>query len=540
MTATHILTADLPPISAPEIEYALLAPLFIVSGAAVLGVIVEAFWPRKSRFAAQAIIAIVGIIAALVDTVWVFQDLEVVEGGGLARGKIAAEGALSIDGPGVFAWGILLIFALMSMLLFAERRLEGGLSAFTGRAADAPGSGAEAEAISHRVEHTEVFPLAMFALSGMMLFATSNDLLTMFVALEVLSLPLYLLCGLARRRRLLSQEAALKYFLLGAFSSVFFLYGIALTYGFAGSFDLAEIDVAISNRTGGGNMLLAGMALMAVGLLFKIGAVPFHAWTPDVYQGAPTPVTAFMAAGTKAAAFLALLRVFFVAFGGPRWDWAPTIVIIAIITMVLGSLVAISQTDVKRMLAYSSVAHAGFLLVGFAGAYVGVSGGLRVTSVSSVLFYLSVYGVSSIGAFAVVTLVRDSGGETTHLSKWAGLGKTSPALAGAFGLFMLSFAGIPLTGGFIGKWAVFSAAWSGGFWWLVVLGVLVSAVAAYFYVRVIVLMFFTDRVGEGPAVAVPSVMTSVVIAVAAAATLGLGIIPGPVLDLAQHAGAFVR
>lgn len=540
MITTYASATDLPDIAAPHIEYALLAPLFIIAGAAVLGVIVEAFWPRKSRFAVQAVIAIVGIIAAIADTVWVFQDLDVVEGSQLARGQVVAEGALSIDGPGVFAWGILLIFALLSMLLFAERHLEGGLTGFTGRAADAPGSAAEAEAIKNRVEHTEVFPLALFALSGMMLFATSNDLLTMFVALEVLSLPLYVLCGLARRRRLMSQEAALKYFLLGAFSSVFFLYGIALTYGYAGSFRLSDIDIAVTSRTGGENMLLAATALMAVGLLFKIGAVPFHTWTPDVYQGAPTPVTAFMAAGTKAAAFLALLRVFFVAFGGSSWDWRPALVAIAIITMFLGAVVSISQTDVKRMLAYSSIAHAGFLLVGFVGAYVATGESTRITSTSSILFYLTVYGVSSIGAFAIVTLVRDSGGETTHLSRWAGLGKTSPVLAGSFALFMLSFAGIPLTGGFIGKWTVFSAAWSGGFWWLVVIGVLVSALAAYFYVRVIVLMFFTDPVGDGPAVAVPSVLTTAVLAVAVIVTLGLGIIPGPVLDLAQHAGAFVR
>ena len=257
----------------------------------------------------------------------------------------------------------------------------------------------------------------------------------------------------------MSQEAALKYFLLGAFSSVFFLYGIALTYGYSGSFRLSDIDVAVTNRSGSENMLLAAIALMAVGLLFKIGAVPFHTWTPDVYQGAPTPVTAFMAAGTKAAAFLALLRVFFVAFGGSSWDWRPTIVAVAIITMFLGAVVSISQTDVKRMLAYSSIAHAGFLLVGFVGClHRRRATPTRVTSMSSILFYLTVYGVSSIGAFAVVTLVRDSGGETTHLSKWAGLGKKSPLLAGSFALFMLSFAGIPLTGGFIGKWTVFSAA----------------------------------------------------------------------------------
>lgn len=531
---------DMAPIPAPSIEYSLILPLLIIAGVALVGVLVEAFWPRASRFQAQVVLAVAGIVAAFAATVWVYTGLDVIEADLVGRGQVATEGALSVDGPGVFTWGILLIFALLSMLMFADRKLEGGLSQFTGRAADAPGSAAETEATKAGLEHSEIFPLAMFALVGMMLFATSNDLLTMFVALEVLSLPLYILCGLARRRRLLSQEAALKYFLLGAFSSAFFLYGIALTYGYAGSFHLSAIDIAVTNRAGGENMLLAATALMAVGLLFKIGAAPFHTWTPDVYQGAPTPVTAFMAAGTKAAAFLALLRVFYVAFGGSQWDWRPTIVAIAIITMFLGAVVSISQTDVKRMLAYSSIAHAGFLLVGFTGVYVGVASSDRITSLSGILFYLTVYGLSSIGAFAIVTLVRDSGGETTHLSKWAGLGKKSPWLAGTFALFMLSFAGIPLTGGFVGKWAVFSAAYSGGFWWLVVVGVLISALAAYFYVRVIVLMFFTEPVGEGPTVAVPSILTTVVIVVAAVATIGLGIIPGPVLELAQHAGAFVR
>ncbi|MGA9103485.1 NADH-quinone oxidoreductase subunit NuoN [Aeromicrobium sp.] len=533
-----MILADLPPIAGPDVEYALIAPILIITAAAVIGTVVEAVVPRGPRFVVQALVAVVGVVAALVDTVVVYRSLDAVKGSQTARGEISTEGALSVDGPGVFIWGLLLVFALLSFLLFAERRLDAGLSAFTGRAADAPGSAGEAEAQAANIEHTEIFPLAVFALLGMMVFATSNDLLTMFVALEVLSLPLYLLCGLARRRRLLSQEAALKYFLLGAFSSAFFLYGVALAYGYSGSFELSEIDAAVTTRTGSENLLLAAIALMAVGLLFKISAVPFHTWTPDVYQGAPTPVTAFMAAGTKAAAFVALMRVFFVAFGGASWDWRPTIWVVAIITMLLGSLVSIAQTDVKRMLAYSSVAHAGFLMVAFAGAFAGAAG--RITSVSSVLFYLTVYGVASIGAFAIVTLIRDAGGEATHLSRWAGLGKASPLLAGTFALFMLSFAGIPLTAGFIGKWAVFSAAWSGGYWSLVVAGVVVSAIAAYFYVRVIVLMFFTDPVGDGPTVAVPSALTTVVIAAAALATVVLGVVPGPVLDLAQHAGAFVR
>lgn len=534
-----MFTADLPPITGPGVEYSLIAPILIITAAAVIGTLVEAVVPRTRRFGVQAGVAVVGVLAAIGDTIWVYQSLDEVKGGTHSgRGQISTEGALSIDGPGVVTWLLLLVFALLSFLLFAERRLEGGLSAFTGRAADAPGSAGEAEATAARIEHTEVFPLASFALLGMMVFATANDLLTMFVALEVLSLPLYLMCGLARRRRLLSQEAALKYFLLGAFSSVFFLYGVALAYGYAGSFELGRIALAVTSRTGSDTILLASIALMAVGLLFKISAVPFHSWTPDVYQGAPTPVTAFMAAGTKTAAFVALLRVFFVAFGGATWDWRPTIWVIAVVTMFLGALVSIAQTDVKRMLAYSSIAHAGFLLVGFAGAYVGTTD--RISSVSSVLFYLTVYGIATIGAFAIVTLIRDAGGEATHLSRWAGLGKASPFLAGSFALFMLSFAGIPLTSGFIGKWAVFSAAWSGGYWPLVVIGVLMSAVAAYFYVRVIVLMFFTDPVGDGPTIAVPSALTTVVIAATAAATVFLGLVPGPMLDLAQHAGTFVR
>lgn len=522
------------PLQAPTVEYALIAPLLIVSAGALIGTLLEAVVARRARFVSQALVAFATVIAALADSIWVYLHLKPL--GDAGRGQLSTEGAIAVDGPGTLTWAMLSIFALLSLALFAERRLEGGLSAFTGRAADAPGSAGEAEARAAGLEHSEVFPLAMFALLGMMVFATANDFLTLFVGLEVMSLPLYVLCALARRRRLLSQEAALKYFLLGAFSSAFFAYGIALAYGFSGGVHLITVAQAIEGRHDSVNLLIAAIALMAVGLLFKIGAVPFHAWTPDVYQGAPTPVTAFMAAGTKAAAMIALMRVLFVAFGGAAWDWRPLILSVSIATMLLGSLVAIAQTDVKRMLGYSSVAHAGFLLIGVAGAFVAVE---RVTSVAAVLFYLAVYGVASIGAFAVVTMVRDSSGEATDLSRWVGLGKESPLLAGAFALFLLSFAGFPLTSGFIGKWSVFSAALSGGYWPLVVVGVLTSAIAAYFYVRVIVLMFFTDPVGNGPDVAVPSVMTTVVIAAAAIVTLFLGIVPGPALALAQHAGLFV-
>ena len=526
----------------PSIEYSLLAPLLIIFGVALLGVLVEAFAPRQLRYVSQTSLAVVGVLTALVMTVVVALDLTP-RGDSAGFGQIVAEGAIAVDGPTLFLWGTILVMGLISVLLFAERQLEGGITAFAGQAAALPGTQAEREASTQGLEHTEVFPLMMFALAGMMLFPASNDLLTMFVALEILSLPLYLLCGLARRRRLLSQEAALKYFMLGAFSSGFFLYGVALVYGFAGSMRLADISEAVAGTVGTDWLLLAGIGMLAVGMLFKIGAAPFHAWTPDVYQGAPTAVTAFMAACTKIAAFGALLRLFYVGFGGARWDWTPMIWVIAILTMLLGCVLAIAQSDIKRMLAYSSIAHAGFLLTGFVGVHqVSDSGGVLagITSLQAVLFYLVTYGFMTIGAFAVVTVVRDAGGEATALSRWAGLGKESPLVAGVFAFFLLGMAGIPLTSGFTGKWVVFTAAVSGGAWPLVVVAVLLSAVAAFFYVRVIVLMYFSDPVGEGPTVVMPSLLTTVVIAVGLAATAALGIVPGPVLDLAATAGQFIR
>ena len=524
----------------PTIQYGLLSPLLVILAVALVGVLVEAFVPRRRRYVVQTGLALVGVVGALVATVLVAMNLSPA-GPSAGRGQLAVSGAIAVDGPTVFIWGTILSLSLISVLMFAERTLEGGVTAFASQAAALPGTSAEREASTRGLEHTEVFPLMMFSISGMLLFPASNDLVTMFVGLEILSLPLYLLCGLARRRRLLSQEAALKYFMLGAFSSGFFLYGIALTYGFAGSMNLGEIATAVSSRLGGQVLLLAGIGLLAVGMLFKISAAPFHSWTPDVYQGAPTAVTAFMSACTKVAAFGALLRLFYVAFGGARWDWAPMIGIIAVLTMLVGCILAITQTDVKRMLAYSSIAHAGFILVGFVGLHaVSSFAGDELSSLQSVLFYLVTYGFMSIGAFAVVTVVRDAGGEATSLSRWAGLGKESPVLAGVFAFFLLGMAGIPLTSGFTGKWAVFASAVSGGAWPLVVVGVILSAVAAFFYLRVVVLMFFSEPVGEGPVVMNPGLLTTVVIAVGVVVTVVLGIFPGPVLDLAATAGQFIR
>ncbi len=524
----------------PTVEYVEILPMLIVFGAACIGVLVEAFLPRERRFNTQVAISLASLVAAVAATVWMANGLPAV-GESRGYGLLALGGTLAIDGPTAFTWGLLLLLAIAGTLLFAERSLEGGLSAFSGQAASMPGSESERQSFVKGLEHTEVYPLLLFAVGGMLMFSASNDLITMFIALEVLSLPLYLLCGLARRRRLLSQEAAMKYFLLGAFSSGFFLYGIALIYGFSGSMGFAEINEAVRNDVGNDGLLLTGLGLLAVGLLFKVGAAPFHAWTPDVYQGAPTPVTAFMAAATKAAAFCAMLRLFYVAFGSERWTWQPMLWVIAILTMLVGAVLAIAQSDIKRMLAYSSVAHTGFLLTGVIGlqSTADLSEG-QISSLQAVLFYLVTYGFATLGAFAVVGLVRDAGGEATHLSRWAGLGKVSPLTAGVFTLFLLAMAGLPLTSGFVGKWAVFAAALSAGAWPVVVAAIGASIVAAFFYVRVILLMYFSDPVGDGPSVTKPSLGTSGVIAVGALVTLVLGVVPGPVLDLAARAGEFIR
>lgn len=527
----------------PRIEYGRLAPLLIVLGSAVAGILAEAFLPRRSRHRAQVSIAVLGLAAALGTVIALFVD------GRYATDKAepAGMGAVAVDGPTLFLQGVILMTSMAAVLSFAERRLEprgaddSPVGAFAPQPAAVPGSEAEKAAARAGFATTEVFPLTMVAVGGMLVFPAAADLLTMFVALEVFSLPLYLLCALARRRRLLSQEAALKYFLLGAFASAFFLFGTALVYGYAGTVSLGGIADAIAGRSAAGpvlggstannTVLLTGLAMLGVGLLFKIGAVPFHAWTPDVYQGAPTPVTGFMAATTKVAAFGALLRLLYVAFPDLQWDWRPVLSGVAALTMITGAVLAVSQTDVKRLLAHSSIAHAGFLLMGVLSA--GKAGA------SSVLFYLAAYSFVTIGAFALVTLVRDAGGEASRLTDWAGLGRRSPLMATVFALFLMAFAGIPLTSGFAGKFAVFQAALMGGELPLVIVGVLSSVVAAFAYVRIVVLMFFSEPQPGGPSVAVPSALTTVSIGFGVLATLTAGLNPQYFLDLADVASTFV-
>jgi NADH-quinone oxidoreductase subunit N len=502
--------------TAPVLEYALLAPMLIVLAGALVGVLIEAFLRSSARPAAQLFTSVATIVIALAQLIRVRSGAS----------TTAAMGSVTFDGAGVLLQGSILIVALLSIFLIADQ------DNFTAAAAAIPGSAEERQAHQARTQTTEVFPLTLFAVAGMMLFPVATDLITLFVALEVLSLPLYLMAGLSRYRRMASQEAALKYFLLGAFSSAFFLFGAAFIYGYSSSVTFAGIQAAVVGGNGNDIFLLLGIALMAVGLLFKVGAFPFHAWSPDVYQGSPTAITAFMAAATKIAAFGAILRIFYVAFANAEWQWRPAMVVIAIATMLFGSLVAIAQRDVKRMLAYSSIAHAGFLLAGVIA--------LSKSGLEASIFYLFAYGLATVGGFAIVTLVRDSAGEVTDLNRWSGLGKRSPLVAGTFAFFLLAFAGIPMTSGFIGKFSIFSAAYESGSLAILISGVLSSAIAAFFYIRVIVLMFFKDPVEDGTSVVIPSALTTTAIAVSATATLALGLFPAPLINYIATTATFLR
>lgn len=379
------------------------------------------------------------------------------------------------------------------------------------------------------LEQTEVrtgdyYTLVLFATFGMILMASAVDLLVIFLGLEVMSVAAYALAGI-ERGRVRSNEAAMKYFLLGAFASGFLLFGIALFYGATGSLALAEIGARVVGLGGQERLLaLAGMALLLVGFGFKVAAVPFHSWAPDVYEGAPTPVTALMAVGVKAAAFAAFVRVFVDALATLQAEWTPVLWMLAALTMTVGNVTALVQRNIKRMLAYSSVAHAGYLLVGMTAA--GAGGG------AAVLFYLVPYMFMTLGAFAVVAAVGRAGHPNELLDDYAGVGLRCPFLGVAMTVFMLSLAGVPPLGGFVGKLYVFSAAVQSGHLWLAVLGVLNSLVSVYYYAGVLVRMYMT----EGSTEVVPPPRRPYLFAALLAALVGtviFGLFPSPLLELAR-------
>ncbi|MCD2190854.1 NADH-quinone oxidoreductase subunit NuoN [Actinomycetospora soli] len=528
------------------VDYAALAPLLILFVGAIVSVLIETVLPHHRRRPVQLAVTLAVVVLALAAVI-----VRATTG---AADVVVLAGAISVDAPSLFLWGTLLALAIPSVLLLADRSIEPGgvflpdpealaaardrVGALAGGGSDTgrPGAGGSRGGTGSGdggpapEMHTEVFPFVLFALLGMLAFCAANDLITMFVALEVLSLPLYLLCGLARRRRLLSQESAVKYFLLGAFASAFFIYGVALLYGYAGSVRLSDIAAAAAGPLRSDTLLFGGLALIVVGLMFKASVGPFHTWTPDVYQGAPTAVTAFMAACTKVAAFGAILRVFTVAFGTTALEWRGVLWAVAIASMVIGTVLGITQTDLKRMVAYSSVAHAGFLLIGCLA--------ITPAGLSGTLFYLLAYGFTTIAILGLVSLVRGGDGEAGHLSGYAGLAQRSPVVAASLSFCLLALAGVPLTSGFTAKFAVFSAGLADGMAPLVIVGLVCSAIAAFFYLRVIVLMYFSDPAPDGPTVSLPGPMTTVAITLGVAVTLLLGVLPTAALEWAG-AGTFL-
>jgi len=381
--------------------------------------------------------------------------------------------------------------------------------------------------VKEECNHGELYPLILFATAGMMLMASGTDLMTIFLGLEVLSVSLYVLAGF-HRENLKSNEAGLKYFLLGAFSTGFLLYGMALTYGATGTTKIAKIAAfAAQNSTITSNpMFVVGMLLMATGFAFKIAAAPFHMWTPDVYEGAPTPMTAFMSAGPKAAGFAAFMRVLIVAMPTLKADWSDLLWILAVLTMTVGNIIALKQDNIKRMLAYSSIAHAGYALVGFAAG--------NAEGTAGILFYMLSYAFMNIGAFAIIILVGKKGEPNNNVEDYAGFGVKHPVLAMIMTLFLFSLAGMPPTAGFVGKFYLFSGAIKAGYVWLAIIGVLNSAASVYYYLRVMVYMYMKDPVEEFDWMKLsPAVLLSITISVVG--VIVPGIVPSVLLQLAEKA-----
>ena len=483
----------------PRVELAAIAPEIVLSAAALVILLVDAFIGERMKDKWYlAVLSTIGLGVAIYTTRFAWELREAPE---LQLSNMAAA-----DGFAVFAKVALAAFGLLTVWLSRDYLSRNDL------------------------EESEFYALVLFATAGMMLMATAADLILMFVALETFSIALYVLVGF-RRRSLESQESAMKYFLLGAFSSAFFLFGIALVYGAVGSTNLYTgiIEFVNTNPTSEGGLLVLGVGFLIVGLGFKVAAVPFHMWTPDAYQGAPSPVTGFMAAGSKLAGFAALLRLLDASFYSLRWDWQPIVIGIAVLTMIVGSVLAVTQDDLKRMLAYSSIAHAGFVLTGLIAA--------NDDGVSGALFYLATYGLTVVGAFAIVALMGGRDEKLVRISDYRGLFDRHPLIAGSLTLFLLSLAGVPLTAGFVGKLVVFGAVIEAGYAWVAVVGVLASAIAAFFYLRVMVSMYMQEgdesapRAGLGP-------LAYGVIGVAALGTVVFGLAWSPLISLAEKATFF--
>jgi NADH-quinone oxidoreductase subunit N len=497
----------------PDINLTLIAPELIVGIAGVIVMMVDAFTPRGQRWLTGSL-SLITLVAAAVASIWLWT--------GWVGPRTAFNGMIVLDELRLSFTLIFIVVAILTVLISSVW--------------------IEAEKLPAGEYHS----LLLFATCGMMLMASAGDLVIVFLGLEILSIATYVLAGF-RRTDVRSNESSLKYFILGSFASAFLLYGIALVYGATATTNLpgttnisaiaARLDHSLYPP-----LLLAGAAMMLVGFGFKIATAPFHVWTPDVYEGAPTPVTAFMAAGPKAAGFAAFLRVFVFGFpiatavvstgGFAHQAWLGALAVMAVLTMCVGNIVAIVQNNVKRMLAYSSIAHAGYALIGFVAAGAASTVEDRSAALSAVAFYLLTYAVMNMGAFAIVTLVARRGDRQTNVDDYNGIGFASPILAFSLSLFLLSLLGMPLTAGFMGKIVVFSAALKQGYVWLVVIGVLNTAVSAYYYLRLIIVMFFRERTGTWEVPRVP-VSLAVALVLTIIGVFYLGLFPGRIINAFQ-------
>ncbi|MBP1467272.1 NADH-quinone oxidoreductase subunit N [Candidatus Chloroploca sp. M-50] len=477
-------------IQIPPIDFRLIAPLLVVTTWAMVLLLVDVFAIPANRKKLTGYLAIAGLVVAGLVAIPLWD----VSGSTFSNMIVLDRYSL------ILTWIFLIIGALsITMALDYLPR--------------------------HGIEQGEFYPLIMFAVAGMILMAQGTDLIVLFLGVELLSITLYILTGFAYPR-LTSEEAAMKYLVLGAFAAGFFIYGIALTYGAVGTTNLALIAERLADPAANTNqlLLLAGSALILIAFAFKVALVPFHMWTPDVYEGSPTPVAAFMSVGTKGAAFAALLRILTSALPELQPFWLPVLGVLAALTMIIGNLGALSQTNVKRMLAYSSIGHAGYILLS-----------IMVVSergAQAFLFYMLAYALTNLGAFAVVIALEQRSNATWSLDDFTGLYKRQPLLALAMAVFMFSLAGVPPTAGFMAKFYVFTTAYEGGLGWLVLIGVLTSALAVFFYLRVVIRMFMHEPQGDLEPALNRGLSTD--IAIAGGLTLLFGIVPAPIIFLVER------
>jgi NADH-quinone oxidoreductase subunit N len=478
-------------LSIPDLNFRLIAPALIVALTALVVLLAELVTPaQRKRW--LGVLSLIGLLIAVGATL------------GLWGANASAFNQMIVaDSFGLFLTFVILLGALLSILLALDF------------------------VRAHHLEQGEFYALLLASVVGMILMATATDLIVIFLALEVLSLPLYILAAF-KRADARSLEAGLKYFLLGAFSSAFFLYGIAFIFGATGSTNLTKIAAALTQYPRN-DLLIVGAGLLLVGFAFKVALVPFHWWTPDVYDGAPTVVTAFMSVAVKAAAFGAFFRAFLIALPALAFDWRIVLAVIAVLTMTLGNIAALLQSNIKRMLAYSSIAHAGYILIALVA--------MGAQGVSSALFYLLAYTLTNVGAFGAVIALSDGERERLEIRDLGGAARQYPLIAAMFAIFMLSLAGFPPLAGFTGKFLLFSAAVETGWGWLAVIGVLNSLVSVYFYLRPVVQMYMSDVVPGWDRLRVaPLVVLALVIALVG--VIALGVYPMPAMALAT--GGFVR